>query len=39
MIQCGRGRMIGVAAYCGCVSDESKIAERFAGVGPELNEC
>ncbi len=26
------------AAYCGCMIDESKIAERFAGVGPELNE-
>jgi len=25
-------------AYWGCMIDESKIAERFAGVGPELNE-
>jgi Rhodopirellula transposase DDE domain len=29
---------LGWAAYCSCMIDESKIAERFAGVGPELNE-
>jgi hypothetical protein len=29
---------LGVVSYRECMIDESKIAERFAGLGPELNE-